>query len=98
MDKEQKPYTLAGFEPGIFCSGGGRDSHYATPPSQKLKCVFAVVLKRLVCTFVHCRNASALKTIIEWNDDELSFARKWMEEILPRKNAGEWSVAVTAVR
>jgi hypothetical protein len=21
----------AGFEPGIFCSGGGRDDHYATP-------------------------------------------------------------------
>jgi hypothetical protein len=26
-----KPYTLAGFEPGIFCYGGGRDDHYATP-------------------------------------------------------------------
>jgi hypothetical protein len=22
----------AGFEPGIFCSGGGRDNHNATPP------------------------------------------------------------------
>jgi hypothetical protein len=30
--KHQKPYTLAGFEPGIFCSVGGRDHHYATPP------------------------------------------------------------------
>jgi hypothetical protein len=28
----KKPYTLAGFEPGIFCSVGGRDDHYATPP------------------------------------------------------------------
>jgi hypothetical protein len=28
----QKPYTLAGFKPGIFCSVGGRDDHYATPP------------------------------------------------------------------
>jgi hypothetical protein len=27
-----KPYTLAGFKPGIFCSVGGRDDHYATPP------------------------------------------------------------------
>jgi hypothetical protein len=27
-----KPYTLAGFEPGIVCSVGGRDDHYATPP------------------------------------------------------------------
>jgi hypothetical protein len=27
-----KPYTLAGFEPGIFCSVGGRDDQYATPP------------------------------------------------------------------
>jgi hypothetical protein len=25
-------YTLAGFEPGIFCSVGGRDDHYASPP------------------------------------------------------------------
>jgi hypothetical protein len=31
MYKFQKPYTLAGFEPGIFCSVGGRDDHYATP-------------------------------------------------------------------
>jgi hypothetical protein len=27
-----KPYTLAGFEPRIFCSVGGRDDHYDTPP------------------------------------------------------------------
>jgi hypothetical protein len=26
--------TLAGFEPGIFCSIGGRDDHYTTPPGQ----------------------------------------------------------------
>jgi hypothetical protein len=32
--KTYKPYTLAGFEPGIFSSGGGRDGHYATPPGQ----------------------------------------------------------------
>jgi hypothetical protein len=25
------PNTLAGFEPGIFCSWGERDDHYATP-------------------------------------------------------------------
>jgi hypothetical protein len=29
--------TLAGFEPGIFCSGGGRDDHYATPPGHQPK-------------------------------------------------------------
>jgi hypothetical protein len=28
----KKPYTLAGFKPGIFCSVGGRDDHYTTPP------------------------------------------------------------------
>jgi hypothetical protein len=28
-----KPYTLAGFEPGNFCSWGGRDDHYAKTPS-----------------------------------------------------------------
>jgi hypothetical protein len=32
----KKPYTLAGFEPWIFCSGGGRDGHYATPPGQNI--------------------------------------------------------------
>jgi hypothetical protein len=25
-------YLLKIFEPGSFCSGGGRDDHYATPP------------------------------------------------------------------
>jgi hypothetical protein len=30
-----KPYTLAGFEPGIFCSGGGHYDHYATPPGPR---------------------------------------------------------------
>jgi hypothetical protein len=25
-------YTMAGFDPGIFFSVGGRDDHYATPP------------------------------------------------------------------
>jgi hypothetical protein len=29
-----KPCTLARFEPGIFCSVGGRDDHYATAPVQ----------------------------------------------------------------
>jgi hypothetical protein len=28
----KKTFTLAGFEPGIYWSGGGRDDHYATPP------------------------------------------------------------------
>jgi hypothetical protein len=27
-----KPDTLAGFEPGISCSVGGRDDRYVTPP------------------------------------------------------------------
>jgi hypothetical protein len=31
----KKPYTLAGFEPEIFCSVGGRDDHYATPPGHQ---------------------------------------------------------------
>jgi hypothetical protein len=30
MNKDlKKPYILVGFEPGIFCSGGGRDDHGA---------------------------------------------------------------------
>jgi hypothetical protein len=28
----QKPYTLAGFEPGFVCSVGEHDDIYATPP------------------------------------------------------------------
>jgi hypothetical protein len=32
--KTQKPHTLAGFEPGIFYSVGGRHDHDATPPGQ----------------------------------------------------------------
>jgi hypothetical protein len=32
--KTKKPYTLTGFEPGIFWSGGGRGDHYATPLGQ----------------------------------------------------------------
>jgi hypothetical protein len=30
--KTLKPYTLARFDTGIFCSVGGRDDHYAKPP------------------------------------------------------------------
>jgi hypothetical protein len=30
----QKPYTLAGFKLGIFCSVSGCDDHYATPPGR----------------------------------------------------------------
>jgi hypothetical protein len=35
-DLPKKSYTLAGFEPGIFCFWGGRDDHYATPPRTDL--------------------------------------------------------------
>jgi hypothetical protein len=34
----KKPYTLAGFEPVIFCSVGVRNDNYATPPG--LNCNF----------------------------------------------------------
>jgi hypothetical protein len=34
--KPSKPYTLAGFEPGIFSPVGGRDDHYATLPGPEL--------------------------------------------------------------
>jgi hypothetical protein len=27
-----KPYLTAGFKPTVFCSGGGRENHCATPP------------------------------------------------------------------
>jgi hypothetical protein len=30
--RPKKPYPPAGVDPGIFCSGGGRDDHCATPP------------------------------------------------------------------
>jgi hypothetical protein len=32
INKDLKPYTVSGFEPGIFCSWGGRDDHKATTP------------------------------------------------------------------
>jgi hypothetical protein len=35
-----KPYTLAGIEPGIFCSVGGRDDHYATPRQGQFKIIY----------------------------------------------------------
>jgi hypothetical protein len=38
-----KPYTLAGFKPGIFCSVGGRDDHYATPPGQSVVFVYDTI-------------------------------------------------------
>jgi hypothetical protein len=31
----KKPYTLAGIEPGFFCSGGGHDDHQATLPEAR---------------------------------------------------------------
>jgi hypothetical protein len=40
MYQDLKTNTLAGFEPGIFCSEGGRDDHYATPPG-RLNTIFS---------------------------------------------------------
>jgi hypothetical protein len=37
MYQHEKPYTLAGFELGIFCSVGGRDDHYALLPGRQGK-------------------------------------------------------------
>jgi hypothetical protein len=34
---------MAGFEPGIFCSVGGRDDRYATPPGPDINCFFIQV-------------------------------------------------------
>jgi hypothetical protein len=39
----KKPYTLAGFEPGIFCSVGERDDKYATPPWRRCQSYWVVV-------------------------------------------------------
>jgi hypothetical protein len=38
-----KPYTLAGFERGIFCSGGGRDANCVTPPGAESANFFVIV-------------------------------------------------------
>jgi hypothetical protein len=35
----ENPYTLAGFEPGIFCYVAGRDDHHAKQPG-RLKASF----------------------------------------------------------
>jgi hypothetical protein len=36
-----KPYTLAGFELGIFCSVGGLDDHYTTPHGHVCMYIYA---------------------------------------------------------
>jgi hypothetical protein len=41
-----KPFTLARFEPGIFCSVGGRDDHYATPPG--LECQLLLYIPKYI--------------------------------------------------
>jgi hypothetical protein len=47
----KKPYTLAGFEPEIICTVGGRDDQYATPPGLRTDfataTIFAPVFVRL---------------------------------------------------
>jgi hypothetical protein len=42
--KAYKLYTLAGFEPEIFLSGGGRNNRYATPPSRANFCLLGYCL------------------------------------------------------
>jgi hypothetical protein len=44
MYKAQKSYTLARFEPTIYCSDGGDDDHYTTPPRRTGANVTEVVI------------------------------------------------------
>jgi hypothetical protein len=44
-------YTLAGFEPGIFCSVGGRDDHYATPPGLHVSNRLRMTIRGIVPTY-----------------------------------------------
>jgi hypothetical protein len=46
--KASKPYTLAGFEPGIFCSGCVRNDHYALHCSQGKFRIEVVVTRKKV--------------------------------------------------
>jgi hypothetical protein len=63
-----KPHTLAGFKPGIFCSVGGRDDHYATPRAKIM--LFVTLLEHLWCAF-------------EWNKAENIYAIKQSKHYVP---------------
>jgi hypothetical protein len=52
----KKPYTLAGFEPGIFCSVGGRGDHYSTPPAVRVGVEVVVEVEVEVGVEVGVRN------------------------------------------
>jgi hypothetical protein len=47
--KTYQPYTLAVFEPGTFCYGGGSDDHYATPPGREYKYIQLRSLAHIQC-------------------------------------------------
>jgi hypothetical protein len=51
MNKIPKnPYTLAGFELGIFGSVGGRDDHYTTLPGQNVFFSLFLTKQEAECT------------------------------------------------
>jgi hypothetical protein len=50
--KPNNPYTLAGFEPGIFYSGDGRDGHYATPTGFSIFIASVAPFSGLCCGFM----------------------------------------------
>jgi hypothetical protein len=44
MYRALKPYTLARFEPGFFCSVGRRDDNYATSPGQWILLIDIIII------------------------------------------------------
>jgi hypothetical protein len=56
-----KPYTLAAFKPGIFCSIGGRDDPYATPPGPQIR-LFQSSTVRLTTLFLAYKRIVVYKT------------------------------------
>jgi hypothetical protein len=70
-----KPYTLAGFEPGIFSSVGGRDDRYATPPWQKWGLMLYVPLNMIritICNKVWEEKSLCANT--HWNNFSLQIS------------------------
>jgi hypothetical protein len=62
--KTKKYYTLAGFEPGIFCSVGGPDDHYATTPGHLGRSLASAQLVPGANPTITSYNASLVKKLL----------------------------------
>jgi hypothetical protein len=77
MYKDLRTFTLAGFEPGILCSGGGRIHHYASPQGNNIL---------FVPTFRFWRNDWLFRLKLF----AATCAEKVLTTLLCRKNPENW--------